>query len=301
MMPGRFPACPREDDPAARVTRNCNEARAWAMYAGRVREQTTPRDLTYAIASAALAAGESVAGVYPLADRRPRHAEAVDWPVDAPVPPAMLGNATLRVIERRWAFPPGTLHGLQEIRCLREPAGDVRGEARVDAVTLRRGRPWVAFVASFEDADGPVAGTRATFALPERIDEPDTEAQPWRPPLPDDPWSGVNGEPIRMTQRRIDAYSEDSLNARIGRSVHCHPEVARAAGLPATLAQGLMGIDVVTALMHRERQPLWPARYRCGFTAPIYCDQSVVAHRSGDYGWAVTDAGEVCTVVAVER
>jgi acyl dehydratase len=238
---------------------------------------------------------------YPLAGRIARHLEAVEnahpWhhersPWGPPVaPPAILGNMAMRFLDQVAPVPPGTLHAKQEIetaaalRLDRQPIGYGRFTEKYE----RRGRKWFTFETRWRDETGLIIGkSRITMAFP-----PDS-------PLP--PPEGGRGNPVpsateglgedaatpdseltpvarTITQEKMTAYSEDSANAQRGQSIHVQPEVAKKAGFPATVAQGLMAADYMSELMEGVFGKGWyeNARLSAAFLRPILCGDTVTA------------------------
>jgi acyl dehydratase len=233
---------------------------------------------------------------YPLADRIKRYLEAVEnthpWhrdrsPWGPPVaPPTILGAASLRFIDRVAPVPPGTLHARQELhtaaatRLDRQPIGYARFAEKYE----RRGRRWFVFEARWRDETGLILGqTRTTMAFPERIEASDTEsaAKKDRP----EPSSWLDAVTRELTQERLDAYTEDSANAKRGTSIHLHADAAKAAGFPATVAQGMMAADYVSELMTRELGKEWFANagLEIAFLDTMLCGDTISA-RAGIAG-----------------
>jgi acyl dehydratase len=82
-----------------------------------------------------------------------------------------------------------------------------------------------------------------------------------------------------LTQDRLTAYSEDSANALRGQSIHVQPEVAKKAGFPTTLAQGLMGADYMSELMENELGREWYdySKLSVAFLRPVLCGDEITA------------------------
>lgn len=228
---------------------------------------------------------------YPLADRIGRYLEAVEnehpWhrersPWGPPVaPPTVLAAASLRFIDDVAPVPPGTLHAKQELftsaatRLDRTPIGYGRFAEKYE----RRGRRWFVFEIRWRDETGLILGrTRTTMAFPEKVDTGDeTSAAPKERAEPK-----TFLEPITRTliQDRMNAYTEDSANSRRGQSIHTDPEIAKAAGFPATVAQGMMAADYVSELMTRELGKEWfgNAELSISFLKNILCGDTIAAH-----------------------
>jgi acyl dehydratase len=82
-----------------------------------------------------------------------------------------------------------------------------------------------------------------------------------------------------LTQERLTAYSEDSANALRGQSIHVQPEVAKKAGFPKTVAQGLMGADYISELLENELGREWYdySKLSVTFLRPVLCGDSLTA------------------------
>jgi len=232
---------------------------------------------------------------YPLRDRIARHLEAVEnthpWhhsrsPWGPPVaPPSILGNAALRFIDAIAPVPPGTLHAKQEIETLaalrldRQPVGYGRFTDKYE----RRGRRWFVFESRWRDETGLVIGhSRVTMAFPGGGSQPQGDD----PPSPErtaaaSPAAGSLTPVVRtLTQDKMTAYSEDSANALRGTSIHVHPEVARQAGFPATVAQGLMAADYINEMMENALGRHWYeySTLSLAFLKPMLCGETISAH-----------------------
>jgi acyl dehydratase len=259
---------------------------------------------------------------YPASERLARHLEAVEnghpWhtersPWGPPVcPPTMLGNATLRFIDTVAPVPPGTVHVKQEIvtsaalRRDRQPIGYGRFSQKYE----RRGRRWFTFEVRWREETGLlIAHTSTTMCFPETVETKDDgeksatrsrQKQPERKPaLP----------PITrtVTQERIDAYSEDSENARLGTSIHVNPEVAKAAGFPNAVAQSMMAGDYISEMLTGAFGKEWfeNATLSLAFVKPIFAGDTVTVNaglgeakeegavvRKSFNVWAENQAGE---------
>lgn len=232
---------------------------------------------------------------YPLRERIARHLEAVEnahpWhhsrsPWGPPVaPPSILGNAALRFIDAIAPVPPGTLHAKQEIETLaalrldRQPVGYGRFTDKYE----RRGRRWFVFESRWRDETGLIIGhSRVTMAFP------GGGRQPGENDPPAQERSTVAGAPAEMltpvvrtlTQDKMTAYSEDSANALRGTSIHVHPEVARQAGFPATVAQGLMAADYINEMLENALGRQWYeySTLSLTFLKPMLCGDTIAAH-----------------------
>lgn len=227
---------------------------------------------------------------YPLADRINRHLEAVEnlhpWhhgrsPWGPPVaPPTILAAASLRFIDSVAPVPPGTLHAKQELstaaatRLDRQPIGYGRFTDKYE----RRGRRWFVFETRWRDETGLILGrTRTTMAFPGMVETTDdkpapvkerVEPQAWLPPVT-----------RALTQDRLTAYTEDSANALRGTSIHLHPEAAKAAGFPATVAQAMVSADYISEVLAAELGKEWysNAELSVAFLKTMLCGDTVTA------------------------
>lgn len=229
---------------------------------------------------------------YPLADRFERYLAAVEnaqpwhnrrspWG-PAVAPPSILGLAAMRFLDEVGPVPPGTLHAKQEIetaaalRLDRRPSGYGRFVDKFE----KRGRKYFTFETRWRDETGLILGkSRVTMAFP-------------APPPPgeegsrkkEDEGPGRAGEftgiTRTVTQGKMTAYSEDSANAARGKSIHVHPEVAKAAGFPATVAQGLMAADYMSELMEGALGKEWyaDAGLSVAFLRPILAGDALRAN-----------------------
>jgi acyl dehydratase len=239
---------------------------------------------------------------YPLADRFERYMAAVEnahpWhhgrsPWGPPVaPPSILGLAAMRFLDEVGPVPPGTLHAKQEIetaaalRLDRKPSGYGRFVAKFE----KRGRKYFTFETRWRDETGLILGkSRVTMAFP-APDAPHQEQGTRNKEQGEEEGRGKkedegerSGElgPITrtVTQERMTAYSEDSANAARGKSIHVHPEVAKAAGFPATVAQGLMAADYMSELMEGALGKEWysDAGLSVAFLRPVFAGDTVTA------------------------
>jgi acyl dehydratase len=225
---------------------------------------------------------------YPLADRIGRYLEAVEnehpWhrersPWGPPVaPPTVLAAASLRFIDTVAPVPPGTLHAKQELftsaatRLDRTPIGYGRFAEKYE----RRGRRWFVFEIRWRDETGLILGrTRTTMAFPEKVDT-DEEA-PATQKERAEPKAHLEPVTRRLTQDRMDAYTEDSANSRRGQSIHTDPEIAKAAGFSATVAQGMMAADYMSEVVERDLGKQWfsNAELSVAFLGNILCGDTL--------------------------
>lgn len=194
---------------------------------------------------------------YPLAERYPRYLGAIenahDWhhgrsPWGPPVaPPTIFGLAAMRFLDTIGPVPPGTLHARQKIETIAALRTDRRPHAYGEFIDKyeKNGRKYFKFLTRWRDETGIIlAHSTITMAFPP---DGDTEA----PAGHDQPEPKDELTPITrtVTQDKMTAYSEDSANAERGKSIHVHPEVAKAAGFERTAAQGLMAADYTGELM----------------------------------------------------
>jgi acyl dehydratase len=75
------------------------------------------------------------------------------------------------------------------------------------------------------------------------------------------------------------AYTEDSANSRRGKSIHTDPEIARAAGFPATVAQGMMAADYISEMLTNAFGKEWfeYASLSLSFLKPMLCGDTITA------------------------
>jgi len=77
----------------------------------------------------------------------------------------------------------------------------------------------------------------------------------------------------RLTQERIAAYAMASGDHN---PIHLDPDYARAAGLPSTIAHGLLTLGVAAAELELWAQgSAWTSRVSCRFSAPLPSGQEV--------------------------
>ena len=226
---------------------------------------------------------------YPLRDRIGRHLEAIEnthpWhkdrsPWGPPVaPPSILGQMAMRFLDQVGPVPPGTLHARQEI----ETVSALRLDRQPIAYGLftdkseKRGRKRFTFETKWRDETGLILGTsRIVMVLPGNESEArggknDKDAASEKSELPQITRT--------LTQEKLTAYSEDSANALRGQSIHVNPEVAKKAGFPTTVAQGLMGADYMSELMENELGREWYdyAKLSVAFLHPVFCGDTLTA------------------------
>ena len=202
---------------------------------------------------------------YPLADRGARYLEAIEnsheWhhrrsPAGPPVaPPTLLGLIGMRFLDDVGPVPPGTVHGRQEI--------EVRNAIRLDRRPVlygqfvdkseKNGRKRFTFEARCRDETGLLLGvTRVTMVFPAEGAGGGKAAE--RPERGKNELSAVVHE---LTQDKMTAYAEDSANHLRGKSIHTQEDVAKAAGFPTTVANGLMAFDYIGEMMERELGRPW--------------------------------------------
>lgn len=229
---------------------------------------------------------------YPLADRFERYMAAVEnahpWhngrsPWGPPVaPPSILGLAAMRFLDEIGPVPPGTLHAKQEIetaaalRLDRKPAGYGRFSAKFE----KRGRKYFTFETRWRDETGLILGkSSVTMVFPAAATPPPGEQG--RGKKEEGERQGELAAITRtVTQEKMTAFSEDSANAVRGKSIHVQPEVAKAAGFPATVAQGLMAADYMSELMEGALGKEWysDAGLSAAFLRPILAGDRVTAN-----------------------
>lgn len=260
---------------------------------------------------------------YPLRDRIDRHLEAIEnahpWhrdrsPWGPPVaPPSILGQMAMRFLDQVGPVPPGTLHAKQEIETVsalrldRQPIGYGSFVNKVE----KRGRKRFTFETKWRDETGLILGTsRVVMVLPSES----TAAKEEGIGKKEVGEVGRKGElpeiTRKLSQDRLTAYSEDSANALRGQSIHVQPEVAKKAGFPTTVAQGLMGADYISELMENELGREWYdyAILSATFLRPVLCGESLTATgrlaETADAGamvrrvyelWCENRAGELVT------
>jgi acyl dehydratase len=232
---------------------------------------------------------------YPLAERIPRLLEATEnahpWhhgrsPWGPPVaPPSILGSICMRFID--WIAPiaPGTLHTRQDVETLaalrldRQPIAYGKFVEKYE----RRGRRWAVFESRFRDETGLLIGHgRTTLAFPERVETKDEPATGDSKP----PERTGHLEPITrtitrtITQDKMTAFSEDSMSAKRGTSIHISPEVAKAAGFETTIAQAMMAADYISEMMTGVLGKQWfeYSDLSLTFLHPILCGDTLTAN-----------------------
>ena len=255
---------------------------------------------------------------YPLADRFARFLEAVEnededeWhtrrsPAGPPVASStILGVIGMRFIDDVAPVPPGTLHVRQEI--------EIKNSIRSDRWPIlygeftdkseKRSRKRFTFEAKCRDNTGLIMGvTRVTMAFP-----PDGEAETSdRDRKAPERKNELTAISRTLTQEKMTAYSEDSANAKRGKSIHVQPDIAKAAGFETTVAQGLMAADYIGEMMERQLGRAWYefAGLSVAFLAPPLCGQTLTTggrlaeeHEEGAVVrqvyevWCDNDAGE---------
>jgi len=227
---------------------------------------------------------------YPLADRFQRYIHAIDnnhpWhhgrsPWGPPVaPPSILGLAAMRFLDQVGPVPPGTLHTRQEIeteaalRLDRQPIAYGRFSGKFE----KRGRKYFTFETRWRDETGLILGkSRVTMAFPPNPGPAHQATTPGQAPAQRK--SELPPITRTLTLDKITAYSEDSANALRGKSIHIHPEIARAAGFPAPVAQGLMTFDYMSELMENALGKEWYSysRLEATFLLPVLAGDTVTA------------------------
>ncbi|HSP55570.1 MAG TPA: MaoC family dehydratase, partial [Dehalococcoidia bacterium] len=178
--------------------------------------------------------------------------------------------------------PPGTLHAKQEIeaaaalRLDRKPAAYGRFAARFE----KRGRKYFTFETRWRDETGLILGkSRVTMAFPANPAPP--QEQGTRNKEQEGDRKGEFQAIARtVTQEKMTAFSEDSANAARGKSVHVDPEAAKAAGFPATVANGLMAADYMSELMEGALGRDWYsyAGLSAAFLRPMLAGDTVTAN-----------------------
>lgn len=227
---------------------------------------------------------------YPLADRAARYLDAIEngheWHhrrshAGPPVaPPTVLGVMGMRFLESVGPVPPGTLHLRQEIEITNTIRLDRRPVAYGQFVdkSEKRGRKRFTFEGRFRDDTGIILGnTRVTMVFPAKeatAEEGDGKKEGGKAER------GKNELPEitrTLTQEKMTAYAEDSANHQRGKSIHTSEEVAKAAGFPATVANGLMAFDYIGEMMERELGRAWYeyATLTTTFLAPPLCGQTL--------------------------
>ena len=230
---------------------------------------------------------------YPLKDRIARYMEAVEnahpWhngrsPWGPPVaPPSVLGLAAMRFMDEIGPVPPGTLHAKQEI--------EIDAALRLDRQPIaygkfldkyeKRGRKYFTFESRWRDETGLLLGkSRVTMVFPGPASPPPGE-EGRRKKEDEGARDGEFAAIMRtVTQDKMTAFSEDSANAVRGQSIHVHPEVAKKAGFPATVAQGLMAADYMSEMLESALGKEWyeSAKLSAAFLRPILCGDTVTAN-----------------------
>lgn len=228
---------------------------------------------------------------YPLKDRIARILEATEnaypWhhgrsPWGPPVaPPSILGSICMRFVD--WIAPiaPGTLHTRQDVETLaalrldRQPIAYGKFVEKYE----RRGRRWAVFEARFRDETGLLIGHgRTTLAFPERVATKDEPSKGESKPA--ERIGHLEGITRTITQEKMTAFSEDSMNAQRGTSIHISPEVAKASGFETTIAQAMMAADYISETMTGVLGKQWfeYADLSLTFLHPILCGDTLTAN-----------------------
>jgi acyl dehydratase len=227
---------------------------------------------------------------YPLADRIVPLLDATGnqhpWyrgrsPWGPPMaPPSTLGSACMRFIDSISPIPPGVLHAKQDVDMLsglrqdRQPIAYGRFTEKYE----KRGRRWCVFEASFRDETGIIIGHgRTTLAFPDKVETDDEPAGD--KPAPPERKAELKPITRTITQEQITAYSEDTVNAQRGTSVHTDEAVAKKAGFERTLAPGMMAADHISEMMTEAFGKNWfeYSSLKLAFTHPILCGDTVTA------------------------
>ncbi len=258
---------------------------------------------------------------YPWRELVERYLEAIEndfsWhregsPWGPPVaPPMILGNATLRFIDSIAPVPPATLHSRFEMElgnALRRDR-EVIGYGQFVDKYERRGRRWFVFSARWRDGSGLlVAHTKVSLAFPEQVETKD-EAK--RRPKTMPPKAELKLATRELTQERMTAYSEDSVNALRGQSIHTDQALAKKKGYDTSIAQGLMSADYISEIMTNQFERGWvqQGQISLAFVRPVLCGETLTAcaalHEELDEGafrrrvydvWCENQNGETVTV-----
>jgi hypothetical protein len=268
---------------------------------------------------------------YPLKERIARYLEAVEnahpWhhersPWGPPVaPPSILGNAAMRFLDSIAPVPPGTLHAKQEIdtaaalRLDRQPVGYGRFADKYE----RRGRKWFVFESRWRDETGLLIGhSTLTMAFAKEEGGRSKEQGKGEKSEGGSQESEARGERkgeltavVRPLKAELmSAYSEDSVNALRGTSIHVQPEAAKKAGFETTVAQGLMSADYISEMMTAVLGKEWfeNAKLSLAFLLPVLAGETLTANgrlaESVEEGavvrrayevWCENEAGEAVT------
>jgi len=156
----------------------------------------------------------------------------------------------MRFIDSIAPIAPGTLHARQDVETLaalrldRQPIAYGKFVEKYE----RRGRRWAVFEARFRDETGLLIGHgRTTLAFPERIETKDESSK--GDSKPTERKGHLEAITRTITQEKMTAFSEDSMNAQRGTSIHISPEVAKESGFETTIAQGMMAADYISEMM----------------------------------------------------
>ena len=255
---------------------------------------------------------------YPLNERIARYLEAVEnahpWhhersPWGPPVaPPSILGIAAERFMESLTPVPPGTLHAKQEIetaaalRLDRQPVGYGRFADKYE----RRGRKWFVFETRWRDETGLLIGHSTltmAFAKEPGAGGQDEEGEKSEGGSQKSEAGERKGEltPVvrTLTAERMTAYSEDSVNALRGTSIHVQAEAAKEAGFETTVAQGLMSADYISEMMTATlgKESFENAKLSLAFLRPVLAGETLTAN--GRLAESVEDGAGVRRVYEV--
>lgn len=218
---------------------------------------------------------------YPLASRAARYLEAIEndheWHhrrshAGPPVaPPTILGVMGMRCLDLAGPVPPGTLHLRQEI----EITNTVRFDRRpvlygqfIDK-SEKNGRKRFTFEAGCRDDTGIILGkSSVTMVFPAENGGGRTKDGAAKKPAHGE--SELTAVTHKLTQEKMTAYAEDSANHLRGKSIHTDEDVAKAAGFPTTVANGLMAFDYIGEMMEKELGRAWyeHATLSVAFLAP---------------------------------
>jgi acyl dehydratase len=183
----------------------------------------------------------------------------------------------MRFLDTIGSVPPGTLHARQEFDTAAALRRDRRPHAYGKFVDKfeKRGRKYFTFEARFRDETGIILGhSRVTMAFPPEAAAKGGARSEQKTPNRKSHLPTITRS---ITQERMTAYSEDSANVARGRSIHVHPEVAKSAGFPTTVAQGLMTADYFSELMTAALGKEWfeYAGLSVAFLRPILAGDTI--------------------------
>lgn len=231
---------------------------------------------------------------YPLADRAARYLEAIEndheWHhrrshAGPPVaPPTILGIIGMRFLDDVGPVPPGTVHlrqGIEITNTLRLDRRPVLYGQFIDKQE-KRGRKRFTFEGRCRDDTGIIVGvTRVTMVFPPEEEGSVKEEEGSRKKegggAGERPKSELSATIRTLSQEKMTAYAEDSANHLRGKSIHTSEEVAKSAGFPTTVANGLMAFDYIGEMMERELGRAWyeNATLTTTFLAPPLCGQTL--------------------------